>query len=286
MATNQGSTTFRNFPDVALTADNIYTVSNNGRGGNTGGTSCAAPLWAGFTALVNQQAANNSQPPVGFINPALYVIGNGGNYTSIFHDITTGNNITNQSNGRFSAVTGYDLCTGWGTPNSALISALVSPGSTTIYNVNTVANPSNAGNTTGGGSYASGAQVTVMATPFSGFAFTEWTENGNVVSTSASYTFTLSTDRNLVANFTVNNTFYTVTLQASPPNGGNVFGSGSFSAGTQTTVYAAPRRKFVFSNWSENGVIVSTSTSYAFTVNSNHDLVAQFVPRRGRGRHR
>jgi subtilase family serine protease len=287
MSTNQGSTTFRNFPDVALTADNVYTVSDNGRAGSTGGTSCAAPLWAGFTALVNQQAANNGQPPVGFINPALYVIGHAGNYASIFHDITTGNNITNQSNGKFSAVAGYDLCTGWGTPNSGLISALVSPGSSvTTYNVDTSANPTNGGTVAGAGAYVSGAQVTVTATPNAGFIFSNWTENGSVISTSSSYSFPANANRTLVANFTVSNTFYTVTVQASPANGGTVFGSGSFSTGTQTTVSAFPKRKFAFLNWSVNGVVVSTSASYSFTVDSNQNLVAQFVRGRGRPRRR
>ena len=55
MSASQGSTTFRNLPDVALTADNVYAVSDNGQAGDFGGTSCAAPLWAAFTALVNQQ---------------------------------------------------------------------------------------------------------------------------------------------------------------------------------------------------------------------------------------
>ena len=81
-----------------------------------GGTSCAAPLWAAFTALVNQQAAAASQPPVGFLNPALYAIGKGANYTTCFHDITTGNNTWSGSPNLFFAVPGYDLCTGWGTP--------------------------------------------------------------------------------------------------------------------------------------------------------------------------
>ena len=60
----------------------------------TAGTSLATPLWAGFMALVNQQAAANGQPPVGFANPALYAIGKSTNYHSCFHDITTGNNFT------------------------------------------------------------------------------------------------------------------------------------------------------------------------------------------------
>ena len=61
-----------------------------------GGTSCAAPLWAGFTALLNQQAALAGIPTVGFLNPAIYAIGKGPNYTADFHDITTGNNFWRQ----------------------------------------------------------------------------------------------------------------------------------------------------------------------------------------------
>jgi len=125
MVANQGSTTMRNVPDVALTADNVYVVYNKKSTGTVGGTSCAAPLWAGFTALVNQQAAAAGRAPVGFLNPAIYTIGKGANYTTAFHDTTTGNNFWPSSPSEFAAVTGYDLCTGWGTPNGTnLINAL------------------------------------------------------------------------------------------------------------------------------------------------------------------
>jgi hypothetical protein len=128
MAANQGSTTMRNVPDVALTGDNVYVIYGNGSSETVGGTSCAAPLWAGFTALVNQQAAQSGQPPVGFLNPALYAIGDSANYTTCFHDITTGNNFSSSSPSQFSAVSGFDLCSGWGTPNGTnLINALAGP---------------------------------------------------------------------------------------------------------------------------------------------------------------
>ena len=92
------------------------------------GTSFAAPLWAAFTALVNQEAAANGQPPVGFLNPALYALGQSADYTNCFHDITVGNNATPSSGGLFPAVPGYDLCTGWGSPKgSNLIYALALP---------------------------------------------------------------------------------------------------------------------------------------------------------------
>lgn len=127
MSANQGSTTMRNVPDVAFTADNIYVIADNGSQlPGTGGTSCAAPLWAAFAALVNQQAAASGHPPLGFLNPAIYAIGESSSYASDFHDITTGNNTSPNSPGKFYAVAGYDLCTGWGTPNGLnLIGALI-----------------------------------------------------------------------------------------------------------------------------------------------------------------
>ncbi|MEI7910733.1 MAG: MBG domain-containing protein, partial [Verrucomicrobiota bacterium] len=125
MATNQGSATRRNLPDVALTGDNVYVRYNNGASGAFGGTSCAAPLWAGFTALVNQQALANGRATVGFLNPAIYALGTGASYSSTFHDTTTGNNFWPTSPTKFAAVAGYDLCTGWGTPAGiAMINAL------------------------------------------------------------------------------------------------------------------------------------------------------------------
>jgi subtilase family serine protease len=128
MTTNHGSTTLRNIPDVALTADDIYVYYNNGHRATVGGTSCAAPLWAGFTALVNEQAASAGRPVVGFINPAIYAIGKSANFTADFHDITTGDNTWSNSPANFYAVPGYDLCTGWGTPaGQSLIDALAGP---------------------------------------------------------------------------------------------------------------------------------------------------------------
>jgi len=145
MSANQGSTTQRNVPDVAMTADQIFVDCNNGGSETVGGTSCAAPLWAGFMALVNQQAVANGTPTAGFINPAVYAIGREPAYASAFHDTTTGNNFSNSSPANFSAVTGYDLCTGWGSPaGTPLINLLAGTGTTTGKPVITVAATINA----------------------------------------------------------------------------------------------------------------------------------------------
>jgi uncharacterized repeat protein (TIGR01451 family) len=132
MTPPQGSTSFRNMPDVALTADDVFVIADGGFFYiGTGGTSCAAPLWAGFTALVNQQSLSNGSGPMGFINPALYAIAETPNYTNCFHDITTGNNTWSQSPNLFNAITNYDLCTGLGTPNGTnLIDALTATAGT------------------------------------------------------------------------------------------------------------------------------------------------------------
>jgi hypothetical protein len=125
MTTNLGSTTKRNTPDVALTADNVFVVSSGGQGGLYGGTSCASPLWAGFMACVNQQTTVVGSPSIGFLAPAVYALAKTAGYTNYFHDTTTGDNTWDQSTNKFFAVTGYDLCTGWGTPNgTGLIFAL------------------------------------------------------------------------------------------------------------------------------------------------------------------
>ena len=113
-----GSSSMRNVPDVALTGDNVFVIFGGGQSGVFGGTSCAAPLWAGFTALVNEQGASIGHPSVGFLNPALYLLaGNATVYTNDFHDVTNLNNTWSGSPNAFFAVSNYDLCTGLGTPN-------------------------------------------------------------------------------------------------------------------------------------------------------------------------
>jgi subtilase family serine protease len=128
MSANHGSTTFRNFPDVAMVADQAYVIADNGTSYTVGGTSVATPLWAGLMALVNEQNAAVGQAPAGFFNPALYALCEGANYGACFHDITTGNNTNLYSPNLYFAVSGYDLCTGWGTPmGSNLITVLAAP---------------------------------------------------------------------------------------------------------------------------------------------------------------
>jgi len=125
-STNQASTSVRNVPDVAAEGNTDNFLCDQGScTGDYGGTSFAAPRWAGFLALVNQQSAANGGSSLGFINPAVYSIGESANYNNVFHDITSGNN-NNGKGQSYNAGVGYDLVTGWGSPNGQnLINALV-----------------------------------------------------------------------------------------------------------------------------------------------------------------
>jgi subtilase family serine protease len=120
---NMGSTTQRNSPDVAAEANfDNPTVVNGKLLTGFGGTSFAAPRWAGFLALVNQQSVANGKGTVGFINPTLYDLGTSAYRSSVFHDITSGSNPPTVGDGSgFNAVPGYDLVTGWGSPAGAAL---------------------------------------------------------------------------------------------------------------------------------------------------------------------
>ena len=143
------------------------------------------------------------------------------------------------------------------------------------YTISVSANPTNGGTVTGGGTYQQGQSCTVSATANSGFTFTNWTENGNVVSTNANYTFTVTGNRTLVANFTVQN--YTISVSANPTNGGTVSGGGTYQQGQSCTVHATANTGYTFTNWTENGNVVSTNANYTFTVTGNRTLVANFI---------
>ena len=120
-SSNKGSTTLRNGPDVSANANfTFYTCADQTAclANEYGGTSFAAPMWAGYIALVNQQLASQGKSTIGFINPTIYAQNITSSYGTDFHDITSG------KSGSYSAVTGYDLVTGWGSPKSGLITAL------------------------------------------------------------------------------------------------------------------------------------------------------------------
>jgi subtilase family serine protease len=128
-STNRGSTTLRNGPDVAANANFTFYVcadQTTCTANDYGGTSFAAPMWAGYLALANEQAATNGES-IGFINPIIYPAALTSSYGTYFHDITSG------SCGTYSGITGYDLCTGWGSPNTTGIINLLAGSATPSF---------------------------------------------------------------------------------------------------------------------------------------------------------
>jgi subtilase family serine protease len=123
-SSNEGSKTYRNGPDVSANANFTFYVCADQTACSAneyGGTSFAAPMWAGYIALINQQLVANGQSTIGFINPTIYAQNVTSSYSDNFHDITSG------TSGSYSAVVGYDLVTGWGTPiGTGLINGLAS----------------------------------------------------------------------------------------------------------------------------------------------------------------
>lgn len=134
------------------------------------------------------------------------------------------------------------------------------------------ANTAGGGSVSGEGVYERGETCVLSATPNAGYMFLYWTENGNVVSNEAEYSFVVTNNRNLVANFAMP----VVTATADPEEGGTVSGAGVYDYGSQCTLTASPIGNYSFVNWTENGEEVSTETVFSFSVTGDRNLVAHF----------
>ena len=143
------------------------------------------------------------------------------------------------------------------------------------YTINTASAPAAGGTTSGGGNYISGKQITVKAVAASGYVFKNWTEGTTQVSTNKNYKFTVTSNRKLKANF--EKATYTINTVSAPAAGGTTSGGGNYISGKQITVKAVAATGYVFSEWLEGGVSVSTNKNYKFTVTGNRTLKAKFV---------
>lgn len=142
--------------------------------------------------------------------------------------------------------------------------------------IQVASNNNSLGTVSGGGSYSNGQSVTVHATPTAGNTFVNWTENGNVVSTNADYTFTASQNRELTANFQAAGSTVTVTVSKKPEIAAvTVEGGGQFNVGSQVTVRTAcSDASYAFVGWYVDATRVSQNTDYSFAAAENVTLVA------------
>jgi hypothetical protein len=253
-----------------------------------------------LTSAFPATGAFTSSIPVNFVipqeffaiaMPLPYMIGtsssptNGGS-TSGGGTVPAGSSVTvcATANGCYSFVS-------WTDPSSNVVSTSACYNFTASTNLNLVANfapisyvigtsssPTNGGSISGGGTVACQSNVTVCATANGCYNFVSWTDpSSNVVSTSACYNFTASTNLNLVANFAPIS--YVLGTSSSPTNGGSISGGGTVACQSNVTVCATPNSCYSFVNWTDPGSnVVSTSACYNFTAVSNRTLVANFAP--------
>ena len=144
------------------------------------------------------------------------------------------------------------------------------------YVITATANPTAGGTITGTGTYNHGETATLTATAATGYTFVNWTKDGAVVSTNPSYSFEVTEAVALVANFSLNS--YVITATADPATFGTVTGGGTYNHFESCTLTGTPATNYYFINWTKNGVEVSTSQTYTFTVTEGGEYVAHFSP--------
>lgn len=145
---------------------------------------------------------------------------------------------------------------------------------TPVFTIEVLADPENGGLITGAGEYVGGSSCTLTAIAYEDYAFLHWTDNGELVSSEAEYTFIVTTNRNLVAHFSP---FFTISVMIEPENGGSITGAGEYVSGSTCTLTASPNDGYTFLYWTENGEQVSSDIEYTFNVSSDRNLMAHFT---------
>ena len=177
--------------------------------------------------------------------------------------------------------------TNW-TKNGNVVSANASYTFTVTENANYVANftqnvyytivasayPAEGGTVDGSGTFLEGETCTLTATANTGYTFVNWTKNNTIVSTNATFSFTVVEAAEYIANFDI--TTYNVSTVANPANGGTVTGDGVYAHGETATLSVTPNTNYVFDNWTENGVVVSENPTFSVEITEAHNYVANF----------
>ena len=136
------------------------------------------------------------------------------------------------------------------------------------------ADPAEGGTITGAGEFDYGTTCTLTAVANENYTFMYWTENGTQVSNTYEYSFTVTSDRNLVAHFSLP---LTISASANLTGSGTVLGTGEYDYNTTCTLTATPNEGYMFLNWSKNGEVVSCNATYSFTVTEDADFEAVFM---------
>lgn len=142
------------------------------------------------------------------------------------------------------------------------------------YSISAGVSPENTGTVAGMGTFEYGTTVNLEAQANTGYSFSYWTEDYDIVSTQAHYSFPATADRILVANFAVS--IYSISVSVNPLNAATVTGAGNYLHGSSVTLVALSNNNYSFDNWTENGNVLSTNENYSFTATANRSIVANF----------
>lgn len=160
--------------------------------------------------------------------------------------------------------------------NGELVAEFEYDATITVYTITATAEPTEGGSVSGDGVYNENAPATLVATANEGYRFVRWTVAGNEVSTNANFSFTVTSDSTFVAEFEVVPT-YTITVDATPAEGGSVSGGGTYNENTTATLTATASNGYKFVRWTVKGVEVSIEPSFSVKVTADSTFVAEFV---------
>ena len=249
-------------PDVAADADpqsGAY-VYVGGAAHQVGGTSLATPLWAGMSVIWNRILGDTGRPALGFDAPLLYSLANNpASYARDFHDVTSG------SNG-YSAGTGWDQVTGWGSPDLAKIATVetkltITGPTSAVQNhsvtlqaqmVDAITSAAVSGKTV---SFSMGAENCTGATNASGYA------SCSIIPTDAPGGYTLTASFAGDEGYNSANTSATFTVNSGPGTPASV----TFSPGNATSTVGTSVTETITVEDS-NGILVSDGTAVQWSI--------------------
>lgn len=151
------------------------------------------------------------------------------------------------------------------------------------YAISASVNVEEGGTVTGQGIYWEGEECTLTATANSNYIFTGWLQNGNVVSTETVYSFTVTEDAEYEARF--EQASIEIQVLISPQGSAEVTGAGTYNKGETVTLVVTPESGYRFSQWTENGAVLSVETTYSFVATIDRIIYANMVNNHGVGEH-
>jgi hypothetical protein len=261
VATPNAGYGFTNWTEAGVVVSTLVTYAFNANADRV--------LVANFTALPTYTVSTSATPAVGgsttgdgaFLSGTSATVMATANAGYVFTKWSVGGN-------QVSTAPSYTFTA---TGNKTLVANFIAIGIAKTITTNT--SPVLGGTTTGGGAYATGDTATVVATANPNYQFSKWQEGSTTVSTNATYSFTVAANRTLVAKFT-----FSITATSSPSVGGTTeMDSLTYKAGDNAKAKAFSEVGYTFANWTENGVVVSSDSTYSFNATGPRALVANFI---------